>query len=259
MTSNHLKGRHNDQRKRICVNKNNVSKKHTVTNLKGNKRKIAITKTKNFNLDEVKRRLSGSRFRSLNEILYSSTSDSNWLMYNKNPALFKAYHEGYNHQISQWPLNPLEIIIAWLKTIEENKIIGDFGCGEALIAQTFTNRVVYSFDFVATNRYIIPCNILKVPLDSGILDISIFSLSLMGEDWPLFILEASRCLKKGGILKIVEVQSRFMDMGQFIDFIKSFGYNHLSDTNVYFKTDVFKTEELLNKSYLLATCPYKRR
>nr|BAN65419.1 hypothetical protein [Babesia bovis] len=48
----------------------------------------------------------------------------------------------------------------------------------------------------------------------------------MGKDWPLFIREATRCLKVGGILKIVEVSSRFTDINKFNDFFNLIGYNN---------------------------------
>lgn len=34
-------------------------------------------------------------------------------------------------------------------------------------------------------------------MDDNTLDISIFCLSLMGSDWPMFLLEGTRCLKQG--------------------------------------------------------------
>ncbi|KAK1441970.1 S-adenosyl-L-methionine-dependent methyltransferase superfamily protein [Babesia gibsoni] len=162
--------------------------------------------------------------------------------------------------------------------------IGDFGCGEARIAQSFPDRKVHSFDLVAGNSFITPCNIAKVtnisrnnehpqvPLKDDSLDISIFCLSLMGRDWPLFILEGTRCLKKGGTLKIVEVMSRFKNLTSFIAFIRSLGYEKINEekpnNSDYF---IFLQFELKRKkvekgllildeiSTLLLPCPYKRR
>ena len=40
-------------------------------------------------------------------------------------------------------------------------MVADFGCGEALIAQSITNKV-YSFDFIAKNKFVTACNMAEV-------------------------------------------------------------------------------------------------
>ena len=40
-------------------------------------------------------------------------------------------------------------------------MVADFGCGEALIAQSITNEV-YSFDLIAKNKFVTACNMAKV-------------------------------------------------------------------------------------------------
>ena len=40
-------------------------------------------------------------------------------------------------------------------------MVADFGCGEALIAQSITNKV-YSFDLIAKNKFVTACNMSKV-------------------------------------------------------------------------------------------------
>jgi hypothetical protein len=44
----------------------------------------------------------------------------------------------------------------------------------------------------------------SVPLQDGSLDVVVFSLSLMGRNWPDYSVEARRCLWKGGSLLIAE-------------------------------------------------------
>jgi ribosomal RNA-processing protein 8 len=44
----------------------------------------------------------------------------------------------------------------------------------------------------------------KVPLADEALDVAVFSLSLMGKNWPEYITEARRCLVTNGILIIAE-------------------------------------------------------
>ena len=42
-----------------------------------------------------------------------------------------------------------------------SEIVADFGCGEAVIAQSVQNTV-YSFDLVAKNKHVMACNMAKV-------------------------------------------------------------------------------------------------
>ncbi|UKK01345.2 25S rRNA (adenine(645)-N(1))-methyltransferase [Theileria orientalis] len=225
---------------------------------------------KKHSMSEIKNRLSGSRFRFLNEQLYSSESEEAWNMFKSDPNLFNIYHEGYQNQVSNWPYNPVLKVISWLKDNKHYKSIGDFGCGEALIARSMPDRKVHSFDLVSTNEFVIACNILKVPLEDGVLDVAVFCLSLMGKDWPLFIVEATRCLKLGGVLKIVEVTSRLTNVKEFVKFINAYGYQ--ANEYNYKKEDFFVTFEfilktkramnkttLVEKSELLSPCLYKIR
>ena len=40
-------------------------------------------------------------------------------------------------------------------------VVADFGCGEAVIAQSVMNKV-HSFDLVAKNKFVTACNMAKV-------------------------------------------------------------------------------------------------
>ena len=68
---------------------------------------------------------------------------------------------------------------------------------------------VYSFDLISNNPLVTAADIAHVPLDDSSVDIVVFCLSLMGTNIGDFILEANRILKPHGIMKIVEVRSRF--------------------------------------------------
>jgi ubiquinone/menaquinone biosynthesis C-methylase UbiE len=73
-------------------------------------------------------------------------------------------------------------------------VVGDFGCGEAKLARSVRHKV-HSFDLVAPNDHVVACDIANVPLADGCLDAVIFSLSLMGTNYPAFLAEAWRVLK----------------------------------------------------------------
>lgn len=61
--------------------------------------------------------LKGSRFRYLNELLYSKPSSEATGVFQEDPTSFQAYHEGYRQQVQQWPLNPLDRMINALKRL----------------------------------------------------------------------------------------------------------------------------------------------
>ena len=65
------------------------------------------------------------------------------------------------------------------------------------------NRV-FSCDHVAINDKVTACDMKSVPFPDGSFDVVVFSLSLMGKNWADYILEARRCLWKGGSLLIAE-------------------------------------------------------
>lgn len=183
-------------------------------------------------------RLSGSRFRELNEELYTTTSASAFKRFQENPELFEQYHEGFRTQVKSWPVNPIDLVYKWIISYyHKNKNIifcgenqqkllrvADFGCGDAKLAEkllTFKpnsgNRKkavcpfkVHSFDLVANgNELITPCDMSNVPLKNSSVDIGVFVLALMGTNIADFIREAHRVLTPTGVLKIAEVRSRF--------------------------------------------------
>jgi ubiquinone/menaquinone biosynthesis C-methylase UbiE len=106
------------------------------------------------------------------------------------------------------------------------KVIGDFGCGEALLAKAVSDRhTVHSFDHIAINEEVIACDIAHVPLDDETLDVAIFSLSLMGANFTDYLLEARRTLKLDGQLHIIEATERFTDRDQFAAGLEALGFD----------------------------------
>lgn len=193
-------------------------------------------------------RLAGSRFRELNEELYTTNSSEAFERFQSNPVLFSQYHEGFRTQVKSWPVNPVDVVYRWILSVNRNRgskkdtkrnsqlVVADFGCGDATLAQkllkikqdeekrTPNNKKdkkneaaslkcafrVHSFDLVANgNEYITPCDMANVPLKDGTVDIAVFVLALMGTNIADFIREAHRVLRSDGILKIAEVRSRF--------------------------------------------------
>lgn len=57
-------------------------------------------------------KLSGSRFRTINEKLYTTASEQAVRMIDAAPAMFDEYHQGFREQVRSWPKNPLDRIAA---------------------------------------------------------------------------------------------------------------------------------------------------
>ncbi|ORZ00471.1 methyltransferase-domain-containing protein, partial [Syncephalastrum racemosum] len=176
---------------------------------------------------KMKEKLSGARFRWLNEQLYTTKGDEAFKLFTEQPELFEEYHSGFRHQVESWPENPVDLIIDQLKELPQQAVIADLGCGDAAIAHRLPKRNVLSFDLVAKNDKVIACDIAKVPLPANFCDVAVFSLSLMGTNYFDFLVEAKRILKPGGELKIAEVVSRFPDLDGFISLLERLGFDFM--------------------------------
>lgn len=213
-------------------------------------------------LSKLNAKLEGGRFRYINEVLYTADGKSAFEMFQEDPTLFDVYHEGYRSQVEKWPENPLDIFISYLKTKPKEWQVGDFGCGEARLAQSVPQNV-FSFDLVSRNEFITACDISKVPLKDNSLDVAIFCLSLMGTNFIEFLKEAKRTLKPQGVLKIAEVKSRFTSIPSFLEALHKLGFKRISKDD---SNKMFILFEFVNTSQkgdisnvYLKPCKYKKR
>ena len=71
---------------------------------------------------------------------------------------------------------------------------------------------MYSFDVGKCADHVIQTDIANVPLKKKSIDVGVFSLSLMGTNFPDFLQEANRVLKQGALLMVAEVMSRIEDV-----------------------------------------------
>lgn len=169
----------------------------------------------------VKRRLGD--LSQMNYRINHATSDQTHYRFKENPDEWECYHSVYREDRKKWPIVPYEEAIKWFKA-RPHMIIGDFGCGEALIAANIENQV-FSFDHVAINENVIACDMSHTGLDDACLDAAVFSLSLMGTNFVDYLKEASRCLKLDGHLWIAEPTSRIKDTKQFHDLLFRLGFD----------------------------------
>lgn len=75
----------------------------------------------------------------------------------------------------KWPVNPLDQIIQDIRMNHKQKIVADFGCGDAKLGASLskTNKV-YSFDLVSRNEQVIACDIAKV----GVTQLTLIDLNV---------------------------------------------------------------------------------
>ncbi|XP_030563438.1 ribosomal RNA-processing protein 8 [Drosophila novamexicana] len=215
--------------------------------------------------NKLQSELLGGRFRYINEQLYTMNSQKAEQLFRSDGDAFEAYHAGYRQQVDKWPANPLARIIKTIKRLSKTAIIGDFGCGEGMLAKSVPNKV-YSMDLVSTRADIIACNITKTPLEPQSLDVAVYCLSLMGTNLNDYLLEANRVLKLHGNVYIAEIQSRFEDVREFVRFMKSCGFDLVKkDVAVnYFYFFQFRKMQHVDKlvklkPFSLKPCLYRKR
>ncbi|MFH4977950.1 hypothetical protein AB6A40_004659 [Gnathostoma spinigerum] len=255
------KAEENDVKKETLKKKKRKKKKQPNLTESGNS-EVVVKKS------EEASQLQSARFRFINEKLYTMTGSEAFKMFLDDPEAFEAYHEGFRSQLKKWPYNPLSGVIQWLRTqATDNPVIVDMGCGDAKIAAELQElATVHSFDLVAVNDFVTPCDMAHVPMDQESADIVVFCLSLMGTNVNDFLREAHRILKPKGMLKIVEVSSRIPSIKRFIFGLEKLGFSIAEKKfrgNGYFITLQFtKSGKIQQKRPLglrLNPCIYKRR
>jgi ribosomal RNA-processing protein 8 len=194
----------------------------------------------------MKQKLISSRFRHLNQTLYTTPSAHSLELFRENPEMFEEYHEGFRRQVEIWPENPVDGYVTDIKqrgmkrqgvrnetAITESNVesknmevtslprthgicrIADLGCGDARLSQNldkFKRKLkleIFNYDLQTTNSLVTKADIANLPLKDGSIDLAIFCLALMGTNWIDFIEEAFRVLRWKGELWIAEIKSRF--------------------------------------------------
>ncbi len=171
----------------------------------------------------VKHRLGD--LTQMNSRMNRKTSRETHKRFIEHPEEWEFYHAAYRQDRKEWPVIPYEEAIKWFNVEgRSHMVIGDFGCGEALLAASIPNKV-YSFDHVAINDNVIACDMCHTSLDDAGLDAVVFSLSLMGANYIEYLQEAHRCLKLDGHLWIAEPTSRLRNIDEFKDLLFKLGFD----------------------------------
>jgi superfamily II DNA or RNA helicase len=171
---------------------------------------------------EIKKRvIKYGDFTRLNNKINNEKSETTHDRMLNDPREWEEYHRQYREARRNWAIVPYEEITKRIRQLSPRLIIGDFGCGEAKILESFGDNRVYSFDHIAINNKVKACDIKSVPLPDEAIDIAVFSLSLMGRNWHEYIAEAKRCLATNGYLLIAEttkaVKGRLSKLKQVIE------------------------------------------
>lgn len=225
--------------------------------------------------EKMQKKLTGSRFRWINEQLYTTSSKDAVELFKEQPNMFEEYHCGFRSQASAWPSPPLQHYISLFQQtlpVEKNTIIADMGCGDANLASSLPKHRILSYDLICPpgNKHIVPCDIANVPLPDHFVDVVLFCLSLMGTNWVDFVSEGHRILRSPhGVLHIAEVKSRFTDLDAFVSLVEKIGFKLESKDDssdkmfVYFKFKRASHRATANLAEqgkkLLKPCIYKKR
>ncbi len=175
--------------------------------------------------DVERRRVRYGDFSRMNHRWNQGRSETTHERLRDNPEEWAQYHTLYREARKDWTVVPYEEMIRWCQK-RGGLTIGDFGCGEAKLAEALAGRhTVHSFDHVAVNDAVVACDMAHVPLGDETLDVAIFSLSLMGANFTDYLREAHRALKLDGRLHIIEPTARFTDRERFVRDLQSLGFD----------------------------------
>jgi len=160
---------------------------------------------------EVTRKLVVRRgdFTQLNNRWSTSNSETVHARLKDAPEDWYLYHTLYREARKDWPEVPAEYIASHLRG-RPDLAIGDFGCGECILAEALGDGfTVLGFDHVAASPGVTACDMAHTPLVDSSLGAAVFSLSLMGRNWRDYLGEAHRTLQPFGLLFIAEPAARW--------------------------------------------------
>jgi hypothetical protein len=183
--------------------------------------------------EEQKARARFGTWSSCNGRWNSQTSSKLHQRLQANPQEWELYHTDLETLRTEWDVDPLQEAIKHC-SMSQGLVIGDFGCGTAKLAEAVEGRhTVHSFDHIAINDKVVACDVAAgVPLPDESLDLAIFSLSLMGSNWRDQLVEAWRCLKPTGQVRIWTAPSNTTQQ-EFCDAVERAGFKVITSEAHY--------------------------
>ena len=146
-------------------------------------------------------------FSEMNKKWSVSSSKTTHDRLKTDPSEWHYYHTLYSERRISWSEIPFVEIGKKINPRPE-WVVGDFGCGENLLSKEISNKV-YGFDHVAIDDEVIACDIKNVPIEDEVLDVAVFSLSLMGTNYVDYFKEAYRTLKTYGNIFVCEPAAKW--------------------------------------------------
>ncbi len=146
-------------------------------------------------------------FSEVTRIWSVSKSETTHERLKKNPEEWYYYHTLYAEKRKEWNQIPYIEIAKMIK--RKDFIVADLGCGENLLKLEIPDNKVLSFDHVAIDPNVVSCDLSNLPLDSEEVDVTVFSLALMGSNYESYLIEAHRILKPMGFMFIAEPLSKW--------------------------------------------------
>jgi len=146
-------------------------------------------------------------FSDLNRRWSVTNSTNTHKRLSEDPTEWYYYHTLYSEKRQSWSEIPYIEIANKIK-VRPDWVVGDFGCGENLLSKEIGNKV-YAFDHVAIDDTVYACDINNVPIEDNMLDVAVFSLSLMGSNHTDYFKEAYRTLKIYGNIFVCEPASKW--------------------------------------------------
>lgn len=179
-------------------------------------------------------KLSGSRFRWINEQLYTITSKDALQLIKDQPELFDEYHQGFRSQVQSWPENPVNVFVDQIKTRASSKpvnapgglpglpnkkvVIADMGCGEAQLSLDVSN-FVKQYNSKKTNKKQKPNQGRRFQTGPKTLDIEVHSFDLKKGNDRITVADIKNVPLPDGSCTVVIFCLALMGTN-FLDFIK---------------------------------------
>ncbi len=173
-------------------------------------------------------------FSEMNRVWSVSNSTTTSERLKDSPEEWYQYHTLYRERRQEWNEIPYEVIGKKISS-RPDWVVGDFGCGENLLSKEITNKV-HAFDHIAIDETVTACDISNVPLKDNVLDVVVFSLSLMGTNYRDYLVEGHRTLRPFGLIMICEPKSKWEGReNELVDVLREIGFT----ANVERTTDKF--------------------
>jgi hypothetical protein len=157
-----------------------------------------------------KARVRHGDFTTMNNRWSNANSTTVFDRLQADPSEWYLYHTLYREARADWDEVPAEHIASQLRARPDLRI-GDFGCGECLLRDALPEHNILELDYVALDESVIACDMAHTPLEEASLGAAVFSLSLMGRNWPEYLAEAHRTLQLFGLLFVAEPVKRWAE------------------------------------------------